>query len=212
MHKPNFCVAVNSVNTQLPRTFDVRNYNVCVSDISFSGLCNIPKCTIAVHADNSIYDILIPACKRQTPQAILDLLIEKLELFAEITLEVHDILRVKCHENVSKIVIPEKLRKIIGLSNQEIVSTQTAEKAVDPQVLVRRIFVASHIAEPTVVNGVYVPLIYCGPSENKVVMPTYFPVSMCQMSSIDLTVFDSNLEPISLDFTSFNVMMHFQSP
>ena len=61
MYKPNFTLGVNAPSQPLPKTFIVENYDVCVSDVSISALCNVPKSTIIVHADGSVYDISIDA-------------------------------------------------------------------------------------------------------------------------------------------------------
>lgn len=212
MYKSNFCIAVNSTKTQLPRTFDVRDYDVCVSDISVKALCNIPQCVIVVKADEQVYDIAIPESSRVSPESILDMLIDKLSFYAEVNLDVHKYLQFNCHKGVTKIIFPHTLAYILGLGSFEVSGDFKAKFAVDPCLFLKRIFVASHIAQPTVVNGTYLPLIYCGSPNNSVVTPTYFPVSLCQLNEIDLKVYDSNLQPVSLDYANFNVMMHFRSP
>lgn len=186
MYKPNFSIAVNSTKTQLPQTFDVRDYDVCVSDISLKSLCNIPGCVVVVKADDNAYDVDIPEANCSTPESILDILVEKLSFYAYIRLDVHKHLMFSCHKGVSKIIFPYTLACILGLGQFEVPGDFKAKFAVDHCVFLRRIFVASHIAQPTVVNGKFIPLIYCGSPDNSVAVPTYFPVSLCQLSEIEI--------------------------
>lgn len=212
MNKPNFSLSVNSTQTPLPRAFDVRGFDLCVSDVSMSALRNIPKSTVIVYADDTIYDVVFESKSCPSSIAVLDYIHDKLRHYLDIQLDVHGHMKFTVLPNVSKVFFPYKLAQILGMGTYEIIEDTMGVRPVDPTLFLKRIYIASPIVEPSVVNGFYAPIIYFGPADQIVSTPTYFPLAISQLSHIELKILDSTYDAVDLDFSTLNVMFHFRSP
>lgn len=185
---------------------------MCVSDISMLDLPNIPKSMVIVHADEAVYDVFIPAKRCIGRETICSLLREHLDHYMTFDLNEDYTLKLTLKSGVTKVIFPFKLSQILGLGVVEVERDHVALRPVDPMLFIRRIFVTSSIVAPSIVNGSFAQVIYYGPSNHTVSTPTYFPLALCQVSAIDLTIRDSVLDRIDADFDVINVMFHVRSP
>lgn len=183
-------ITLDCRNTALYRTVFAGSTSVAVSNLYLPGLMNVVESTVEVHADDTVYDLKLPACQCLSSASLVSYLQTELHHFAKFSITESGLFEQNLHDDCKEIVFSEKMNAMLGISGNI---------PINPFLFCKHVHVTSPLVELSQVNSSFLPLLYTGKAVSSVSWPIFRSICQEHLTNIKIDVLDMHLDTLLLD-------------